>query len=145
MAALNPYLYFSGNTEDAFNFYKTVFDAEIAMVMRFNEAPENVMPASQGEDEGNLIMHISLPIGKTSVLMGSDKPPSSGPTEIGDNINISISAESIDEGTRIFERLSKGGQVTMPFGPAFWGSYFGMLTDRFGVMWMVSCDRPATS
>ncbi|MEJ2560857.1 MAG: VOC family protein [Anaerolineae bacterium] len=85
-------------------------------------------------------MHVALPIGQGSVLMGSDRPAAMGPTTPGNNSSISVSTDSEAEATRVFNRLSAGGQVTMPLEKAFWGSYFGMLTDRFGIQWMVSYD-----
>ncbi len=137
MKAVNPYLNFSGNCEEAFNFYQSVFGGEFAAQMRFKDVPaEYQMDASEGEK----IMHIALPIGQATVLMGSDRPAAMGPTTTGNNSSISISTESEAEATRVFNGLSAGGQVTMPLEKAFWGSYFGMLTDRFGIQWMVSYD-----
>jgi PhnB protein len=137
MKAINPYLNFSGNCEEAFNFYRSVFGGEFSAQMRFKEVPaEAQMDASEGEK----IMHIALPIGQGSVLMGSDSPAAMGPTTTGNNSSISISTESEAEATRVFNGLSAGGQVTMPLEKAFWGSYFGMLTDKFGIQWMVSYD-----
>jgi PhnB protein len=135
MATLNPYLNFDGNCEEAFNFYRTVFGGEFATVMRYKEMPADFqMP----ESESKKIMHMALPIGQGSMLMGSDTPPSMGPTVIGSNVSISITAASEAEAARLFNGLSAGGQVTMPLDKAFWGDYFGMLTDKFGVHWMVS-------
>jgi PhnB protein len=137
MTALNPYLNFNGNCEEAFNFYKSVFDGEFLTVMRFKDAPpEYQMTASESEK----IMHVALPIGQGTVLMGSDRPAAMGPTTTGNNFYISINAASEAEATRLFNRLSAGGQVTMPLDKAFWGAYFGMLTDKFGIQWMVNYD-----
>jgi PhnB protein len=138
MKAVNPYLNFSGNCEEAFNFYRSIFGGEFATVMRFKDVPaEYQMDASEGEK----IMHVALPIGQGTVLMGSDRPAAMGPTTPGDNSSISVSTGSEAEATRVFNGLSAGGQVTMPLEKAFWGSYFGMLTDRFGIQWMVSYDH----
>ncbi len=137
MPAINPYLHFDNNAEEAFNFYKSVFGGEFAMVMRFKDVPpEHKMP----EEEGNLIMHIAFPIGKGNILMGSDTPSAYGKTLVGGHISISITTDSEEESDRIFNGLAAGGQVTMPLSKAFWGSYFGMLKDKFGVQWMVSYD-----
>jgi PhnB protein len=137
MKAINPYLNFSGNCEEAFDFYRSVFGGEFATVMRFKEVPpEAQMDASEGEK----IMHVALPIGQGTILMGSDRPAAMGPTTPGDNASISISTDSEAEATRVFNGLSAGGQATMPLEKAFWGAYFGMLTDRFGIQWMVSYD-----
>lgn len=134
MATLNPYLNFDGKCEEAFNFYKSVFGGEFLTVMRFKEVPaEYQMPASESEK----IMHMALPIGQ-NILMGSDTPVSMGPTTVGNNVSISISTASQAEADHLFNGLSAGGQVTMPLDKAFWGDYFGMCTDKFGVQWMVS-------
>ena len=137
MATVNPYLNFLGNTEEAFNFYKSVFGGEFAMVMRFKDVPpEHKM--SPTEDEK--IMHIALPLGQGSILMGSDIPEAYGKVVPGTNITISISTSSEEEADNFFKGLSEGGQPTMPMEKAFWGSYFGMLTDKFDVQWMISYD-----
>jgi PhnB protein len=142
MAALNPYLNFSGNCEEAFDFYKSVFGGEFLALMRFNEVPAEAMaegpPITGSEDKK--IMHVSLPIGHGTVLMGSDRPAAMGPTTSGNNFYISINAESEDEATRLFNGLSAGGQVTMPLAKAFWNAYFGMFTDKFGIQWMVNYE-----
>lgn len=138
MASVAPYLNFNGNTEEAFNFYKSVFGGEFSMVMRYKDAP----PEHQmGESNGNKIMHISLPLGHGTLLMGSDVPEMYSNATIGSNISISISAESQEEADTLFNGLSAGGQVTMPLENAFWGSYFGMFKDKFEVNWMVSYDE----
>ena len=138
MPAINPYLNFNDKTEEAFNFYKSVFGGEFQMLMRFKDTPpEHRMSASNKEDEK--IMHVSLPVGN-NMLMGSDTPEAYGKVTAGTNMSISISVDSEAEADRIFNGLSAGGQATMPLAKAFWGSYFGMLTDKFGVQWMVSYD-----
>src|SRR4051812_33652879 len=126
MAALNPYLNFMGNTEDAFNFYKSVFGGEFPMVMRFKDTPEAARVPPNEQDK---IMHIALPIGK-NVLMGTDALESMGhKLTPGNNYSLSISAKSREEADQIFNGLSAGGQVTVPLENMFWGAYFGMLTD----------------
>jgi PhnB protein len=130
-------LNFGGNCEEAFNFYKSVFGGEFLTVMRFKDVPaEYQMAASESE----WIMHVALPIGQGTILMGSDRPAAMGPTTTGNNVYISINTESEQEATRLFNRLSAGGQVTMPLEKAFWGAYFGMFTDKFGIQWMVNYD-----
>ena len=137
MAAVNPYLNFNGNTEEAFNFYKSIFGGEFPMVMRYKDAPAEYQ---MGEDNGERIMHIALPIGQGTMLMGSDQPEAYGKATTGTNFNISISAASEEEANKLFNGLSAGGQVTMPLEKAFWGSYFGMFKDKFDIQWMVSYD-----
>ena len=139
MATINPYLNFVGNTEEAFNFYKSVFGGEFITVQRFKDTPEKdrVPP-----EEKEKIMHIALPIGQENILMGTDALESMGHTlTTGNNISLSIDTASEEEANTIFGRLSAGGRVTMQLQKTFWGSYFGMLTDRFGVQWMVSHDE----
>lgn len=139
MAQINPYIHFNGNAEEAFNFYKSVFGGEFAMVSRFKDManPDYPLP----EDEADKIMHIALPIGKHNVLMGSDTPSSMGKHNENENRSkISISAESKEEADKIFNGLSKGGDVEMPIGDAPWGAYFGMFRDKYGIEWMVNFD-----
>lgn len=141
MTTINPYLMFDGNCEEAFNFYKTVFGGEFAHVGRFSEMPESPNCPPVAEDEKNLIMHVSLPISKETVLMGSDTSKSYGPPfALGNNFSISINAQSNDQVDDIFNKLKVDGTVVMPLDITFWGSYFGMLTDKFGIQWMVSCE-----
>lgn len=142
MTAINPYLNFDDNTEEVFDFYKSVFGGDFLMVMRFKEMPAEAMDENHQmpEREGEKIMHIALPIGQGSILMGSDRPASMGSVTNGNNVSISLDTDSHEEATRLFEGLSAGGQVTMPLNKAFWGGYFGMFIDKYGVQWMVSYD-----
>lgn len=135
MPSLNPYLNFNSNCEEAFNFYKSVFGGEFAMMMRFGEAPGE---ASGDPAEANKVMHVSLPVGP-STLMGSDCPDSYGmKITPGNNYNISINADSREHADHLFNGLSAGGEALFPMQDQFWGDYFGMLKDKFGVQWMVS-------
>lgn len=137
MATLNPYLGFLDNCEEAFNFYKSVFGGEFSYLMRFKDVPaEAAMPADANESDK--IMHICLPIGKSTLLMGSDWPASMGKPNVGNNISISIMTDTQQEADNIFAKLSAGGTVTMPMDKAFWGDYFGMLQDKYGLNWMIS-------
>jgi PhnB protein len=135
MPAINPYLIFNGNAEKAFNFYKSIFGGDFTAIMRFNEAPPD---PKMSDSEGEKLMHVSLPIGNGTLLMGSDSPDSFGKVNIGNNFNIAIDTKSEDEANKIFNGLSEGGKVNMPMDKTFWGSYFGMLVDKFGIQWMVS-------
>lgn len=138
MKVLNPYLTFRGNCEEAFNFYKSVFGGEFSYVGRFSE-----MPPEEGkevtESDRNKIMHISLPISKETILMGSDEYNSKA--DIGNNIALSITTDTKEDADRIFEQLSSGGQANMPMSDTFWGDYFGMCTDRYNINWMVSYNE----
>ena len=136
MAQINPYIHFNGNAEEAFTFYKSVFSGEFIVVTRFKDmASEHfVVP----ENESEKIMHIALPIGKNSILMGSDTPESIGRHNENENRSkISISAESKEEADHLFNGLSAGGQIEFPIADSPWGSYFGMLRDKYGFEWMV--------
>ncbi len=101
MTEISPYLNFSGNCEQAFRFYQSVFEGELS-INRFSEMP----PDESFEVDGNLVMHVSLPLGDGQVLMGSDRPDAMGPTTIGDNVQVSISPTSSEEGKQIFDALA---------------------------------------
>lgn len=139
MAAINPYLMFNGTCEEAFLFYKSVFGGDFPYIGKYKDAP-----AEEGEvlseEALNRVMHVSLPIGNT-ILMGSDSHPRYGDVGFGDNFSISINAESREEADKMFNGLSAGGKVEMAMNDTFWGSYFGMFKDKFGVNWMVSFDK----
>lgn len=137
---INPYLTFNGNCEAAFNFYKSVFGGKFPYVGRYGE-----MPSTDGQpmpdSEKNKIMHMSLPIGSNSILMGSDSSDAFGHANIpGNNFSISINATSDKEADKLYNGLSSGGKQTMPMNKTFWGAYFGMLEDKFGIQWMVNFD-----
>jgi PhnB protein len=138
MALINPHINFNGNAEEAFNFYRSVFGGEFAMIIRFKDmsGPEN--PIS--EHEAEKIMHIALPIGK-NVLMGNDVPEFMGTVNENENRSkISVGAESKEEADKIFSGLSEGGNVEVPIAESPWGSYFGMFRDKYGIEWMVDFD-----
>ncbi|MEC5394380.1 VOC family protein [Bergeyella sp. RCAD1439] len=140
MATINLYLNFNGNCEEAFNFYREVFGGAFTYLGRFGE-----MPSGEGmtvsEEDRNKIMHVSLPIGST-VLMGSDVGGEWAPSfSQGNNFSVSVTPESREEAEAVFSKLSEGGCVTMPLGDTFWGAYFGMLTDKFGINWMVNFEE----
>jgi PhnB protein len=136
MAQINPYIHFNGNAEEAFTFYKSVFGGEFERVVRFKDLASAEHPIS--EKEQNKIMHIALPIGKSSMLMGSDTPEFMGRHNENENRSkISVIAESKEEADEIFNGLSAGGTVEMPIGDSPWGSYFGMFRDKYGIEWMI--------
>ncbi|MBK9401508.1 MAG: VOC family protein [Bacteroidetes bacterium] len=141
MATVNTYLTFNGNCLEAFLFYKSVFGGEFPYVGKFNEMPPQEGVQAMSEEDGEKIMHISLPISKETSLMGSDTGGEwSAGFKQGNNFSISINANSKDEADKLYAGLSSGGQVTMPMNNTFWGSYFGMFTDKFGINWMISYD-----
>jgi PhnB protein len=138
MISINPYLNFLGNTEEAFNFYKSVFGGEFSTLQRFKDVPgtENIPAADQSK-----IMHISLSISKDTILMGTDALESAGQKlNAGDNFSLSVNTESEEEADKVFAALSAGGKIEMPLEKTFWGAYFGMLKDKFGIQWMVNYD-----
>ncbi len=141
MTTVNVYLNFDGQCEEAFEFYKSVFGGEFSYLGRFNEMPQDENN-KLSEADGNKIMHVSLPISAETNIFGSDTIGAWSPKLIqGNNYSISINASSKDEADRLFNGLSAGGQVTMPLENTFWGAYFGMFVDKFGINWMVNFDE----
>ncbi len=138
MTTVNIYLNFNGNCEEAFNFYKSVFGGEFSYIGKFKDMPaQEGMPVSKEMEDR--IMHVSLPISKETMIMGSDTGGEwASSFQQGNNFSISINTNSKEEADRLFNRLSEGGKVTMPLDNTFWGDYFGMFTDKFGINWMVS-------
>lgn len=136
MKSINPYLNFQGNTEEAFNFYKSVFGGEFqGGIFRFKDTQ---MKDKLSDEEQQMVMHISLPMGNQNYLMATDALESMGQKVIfGNNFYISILADSREEADKLFAGLSEGGKVEMPMADQFWGDYFGSLVDKFGVQWMV--------
>ena len=137
--SLSTYLTFDGNCREAFEFYRSVFGTEFVVFTTFAEAPEDMDVPDAHRDK---VMHVTLPIG-SSVLMGSDNDPSGPPVVVGNNFSISVDTEGRQESDDLIGKLSAGGTVTMPMQETFWGSYFGICTDRFGINWMVSCHLSA--
>lgn len=138
MAQINPSISFNGNAEEAFNFYKSVFGGEFAMIVRFKDMPFPENPVT--EKDSNKIMHIAFPIGK-NVLMGNDVPDFLGVVNENENRSkISISAKSREEADQLYNGLSSGGSIEMPLADSPWGSYFGMFRDKYGIEWMVDFD-----
>ena len=136
--SLSTYLTFGGNCRDAFEFYRSVFGGEFAEFQTFADGPPD-MPVS--DEEKNLVMHVALPIG-SSILMGSDKASFGPALVVGNNFSIAIEAESRERCDELFARLSDGGSVIMPLQEMFWGAYYGLWTDRFGINWMVNYTLP---
>lgn len=138
MITINPYLNFKGNTEEAFNFYKSIFGGEFMTVQRFKDTPEAGRTPAHEQDK---IMHIAFPIGKGTILMGTDALESMGhKLTAGNNFHLSISTESEEETRKLFNALSAEGNVTVALDKMFWGAYFGMCTDKFGIQWMLNYD-----
>ncbi|UII21289.1 VOC family protein [Fulvivirga ligni] len=140
---VSTYLNFPRNTEEAFNFYKTVFGTEFqGDIMRIGDAPvpDGAPPLSQ--EDKNLVMHVTLPILGGHLLMGTDAPETMGFNLIkGNNMHISLHPESRMETRRLFDALSEDGHITMELTDMFWGDYFGSCTDKFGIHWMFNCQE----
>lgn len=143
MATVNPYLIFNGDCEAAFLFYQSVFGGEFPYMGKFNDMPPSDDPncPPPSAEDAKRVMHVSLPIGKDTILMGSDSTSQSGDVIIGTNISISINADSRAEADKLFNGLSAGGKVIMAMQSTFWGAYFGMFIDKFGINWMMNFDE----
>ena len=136
MAKINPHVHYNGNTEEAFEFYRSVFGGAFTKLVRYKDMSKAGYPFP--EHELNKIMHISLPIGGGSVLMGSDVPEILGKvSEVENRSKITISADSKEEAEHLFNGLSAGGAIEYPMGDSPWGSYFGAFRDKYGIEWMI--------
>lgn len=139
MKAINPWINFNGNADEAFNFYKSVFGGEFIKVVRFKDLASEEFQVP--ENETDKIMYISLPIGKNNVLIGNDVPEFMGRVNENENRSkIAVSAETREEADKVFNGLSAGGDVEGPIGDSPWGTYAGMLRDRYGIEWIVEFD-----
>jgi PhnB protein len=130
---IEPYLFFDGNCEEAIEFYKRVLGAE-TMVMRYKESPEPLPAGMVPPGWDDKVMHANIRVGD-AVFMASDGKSEGGPGFKG--FSLSISIDDVDKGRQIFDALAAGGQVVMPLGKTFYSPMFGMVTDRYGVLWMV--------
>ena len=134
MKSANPYLNFNGNAEEAFTFYQTIFGGEL-VIDRYKDLTDNM--GASGDDL-NKIANVMLPIGERATLFGSDVLEITGQThQIGNNFYIQLETESTEETERLFNGLSSGGNVEMPLQNTGWAQQFGMLTDKYGIQWMV--------
>ncbi len=137
---LNPYLTFNGNCEDAFNFYKEVFNKEFSYFSRLKDMPDNNnIPKEMAEK----VMHVSLPLSKETVLMGSDAYEEVTPeVSFGNNIVLSVTFDNIDETNKVFNSLADGGKIIMPIEKTFWAPLYGQVEDKFGINWMIMTYLP---
>lgn len=141
MTTVNAYLNFDGDCREAFEFYRSVFGGDFTYLGTFGEMPPQEGMPPVPDSEKDKIMHVSLPISRETTLMGSDTGGEWASNFIkGNNISISINTDSQKEADRLFNELSEDGNVTMPMDKTFWGAYFGMFTDKFGINWMVNVD-----
>ena len=145
MARVSTYLNFPRTTEEAFQFYKSIFGTEFSTpIARFKDIPAQPGQPPLPEADKNLVMHVELPILAGHVLMGTDAPESMGFTvTAGNNMYINLEPDTRAETDRLFKALSDGGTVEMPLQEMFWGGYFGSLADRHGIRWMFNCANKA--
>jgi PhnB protein len=137
MVKLNTYLNFTGNAEEAFNFYKSIFGGEFSSVMRYKDMASMAVELSTADE--NKIMNIILPVGKDDMLMGSDVMESRGRVvKNGNNVRISIMPESKDEAEKLFNALSAGGTIEIPMSDEPWNAYYGSFKDKYGINWMIN-------
>lgn len=134
----NPYLAFDGNCEEAFKFYERCFGGKIVAMIPYGDTPaaEHV-----GEGHGGKIMHARLVAGG-QVLMGGDAHPGH-PCDGIKGCSVAVQVETPEEAERLFNALAENASITMPLEPTFWAIRFGMLTDQFGVPWMINCEKTA--
>ncbi len=138
MTKLNPYLTFPGTAAQAIELYKKVFQTEPKTVSRFADMPESAGMPDPSPEGGKRVLHAAFQIGN-DMLMLSDAPEGQDETGVmGSQTNVSIHPDSREEADRIFKELTDGGEVTMPMADAFWGDYFGMCKDKFGIHWMIN-------
>ena len=145
MARVSTYLNFAGNTEQAFQFYRTVFGGEFnGPIHRFGDAPPAPGQPPMSDADKKLVMHIELALIGGHVMMGTDAPASMGFTVVhGNSVHINLEPDTRADAERLFKGLSAGGKVEMPLQDMFWGAYFGSFTDQFGIHWMVNCMAKA--
>ena len=138
MPTLNVYLYFSGDCENAFDFYRSVFKREFNFIGRYKDVPAEVrknFPNCTDEQ----IMHVALPIGKETTLMGADIIDSQGKVNgPRQGFSLYVSAGDKEEADRLFNALSDDGNVVVPIAQQFWGSYYGLCVDKFGINWKIT-------
>jgi PhnB protein len=134
---IHPYLNFDGDTEQAFRFYQKVLGGELSEIHRFGSMPQQGFELT--DEQKNRVMHVGLALPGGQMIMASDTLPGMGPPRVaGTAYSISLHPDSRQEADRIFGALSDGGTVTMPLADQFWGDYYGSVTDRFGVQWMLN-------
>jgi len=139
-ARVSSYVNFPGNTEEAFNFYKSVFRTDfINGIQRFGDIPADPDQPPVAENVKKMVLHIELPILGGHILMGTDAPMEMGFTVAqGNRMHINLEPESREEAQRLFDELSAGGRIEMPIQDTFWGAFYGSFTDKFGINWMIN-------
>ena len=142
MARVSIYLNFKGKTEEAFNFYKDVFESKFdGEITYMRDVPADASSPELSEEEKGMVMHVSLPILGGLMLMGTDVPDYMGDVKFGNNIYINLEPDTRAETDKLFSKLSEGGEVEMDLQEMFWGDYFGSAVDKYGVRWMFNCSE----
>lgn len=136
MTTINPYIYFNGNCEEAFNFYKSVFRQEFTAIERYKDVPKKDRLIFQESDEK--IMHVTLPLSTETMLNGSDHSLAYKEMIKYETFSLIIHTDSKGEVDRLFNELSENGQIKVPVDLTFWGSYYGQCIDKFGISWKIT-------
>lgn len=140
MSRVSIYLNFMGDTEEAFTRYAEIFGGELVNLQRMSEVPAAPGQPALAERERDLIMHVELSIMDGTVLMGTDMLESMGHRlRIGNNTTINLEPDTLAEAQRLYEALADGATECMPLQQMFWGAYWGVCLDRFGIRWMLNC------
>ena len=135
MNGVKPYITFTGNCEEAINFYKEKLGGEILFIQRYGDSPMKEMGPADA------IMHATIRIGD-SIIMASDNCSTEHPTNIGNNISLAMGSKDVSQAEAMFAGMSEGANVMMPMQETYWAERFGMLTDKFGINWMFNVDKP---
>jgi PhnB protein len=145
VAGVSIYLNYMGDTEEAFNLYRSVFGGEFTAFQRLGEVPADPSSPQLTEDERQMVMHVELPILDGTKLMGTDMLESMGhELRLGNNITISLELDDLADANQKFAALSEGGSDVVSLAPMFWGAHWGVCCDPFGVRWMFNVpDAPA--
>ena len=134
MLGVNPYIAFKGNCKQAIEFYKKALDAQVLFTQTVGESPMSDMGPADN------IMHCTIKVGGSTIMMCDDPRPDADAS--GGNISLAIGMNDPAKAKEVFAKLAEGGTVIMPLEKTYWAEAFGMLTDKFGVKWMVNCDAP---
>ncbi|WP_348825277.1 VOC family protein [Flavobacterium aestuarii] len=138
MITINPYLYFNGNCEEAFEFYKSVFEAEFKYIGRYKDVQQSDKHIFR--EQGDKIMHVSLPISKETILMGADNTQLYHEAVSNNTFSLSINTDEKELAEKLFQKLAKGGRIKLAMKETFWGSYYGIVHDKFGINWKISFE-----
>ena len=136
MATVNPYLYFNGNCEEAFNFYSAIFHKEITHLGRYRDVPTSDRHIFAEADDK--VMHVTLPISSETTLMGSDNLQAYTQSKDQYTFSLIVHVDTTEEADQLFNGLAEGGTIKVAMNLTFWGSYYGICVDKFGIMWKIT-------